>query len=86
MKAQNVIFSFLGLVRSDKMKMKMKTRAFVFIFIAGKERPNKSYNVFFNKIKTRNIQNLNPIRLLISSPGGFMDFGVFFNGAAATFD
>jgi len=47
---------------------------------------NKSYNVFFNKIKTRNIQNLNPIRLLISSPGGFMDFGVFFNGAAATFD
>jgi hypothetical protein len=47
---------------------------------------NKSYNVFFNKIKTRNVQNLNPIRLLISSPGGFMDFGVFFNGAAATFD
>jgi len=47
---------------------------------------NKSYNVFFHKIKTRNIQNLNPIRLLISSPGGFMDFGVFFNGAAATFD
>jgi len=47
---------------------------------------NKSYNVFFNKIKTRNIQNLNPIRLLISSPGGFMDFGLFFNGAAATFD
>ena len=39
MKAQNVIFSFWGLVRSDKMKMKMKTRAFVFIFIAGKERP-----------------------------------------------
>ena len=39
MKAQNVIFSFLGLVRSDKMKMKMKTRAFVFIFIASKERP-----------------------------------------------
>ena len=47
---------------------------------------NKSYNVFFNKIKTRDIQNLNPIRLFISSPGGFMDFGLFFNGAAATFD
>ena len=47
---------------------------------------NKSYNVFLNEIKTRNIQNLNLIRLLISSPGGFMDFGLFFNGAAATFD
>ena len=45
---------------------------------------NKSYNVFFHKVKTRNIQNLNPVRLFISSPGGFMDFGLFFNGAAAT--
>ena len=39
MKAQNVICSFLGMVRSDEMKMKMKIRVFIFIFIDGKERP-----------------------------------------------